>query len=795
MKDKEKKATMNGILERNLGRPSDRRPVWKKISSLPDMMIRPDERQNIRTFVNGSMHNNPLLTKKTESFESYCKRQLAIDQAMSKFGDRTTRNLRALLSPSNQARSRSPVAGVSRELRTIALPFSTQDLESGSVRSKWSQTKQTKKSAMERTSATGHKEETCSSGWHDPNYASKQPTMFERAASKKRDGRWDASTKVGQGNQREKLKSPKRHASTDNLSVASSMPPLTACDFEDCTQSASVDLGSLDELSERSPRDNVKENLRKGSTHADSSRKELTNSSGEKFETSDETLTNLDQTSSKFVKKVLNRVGSDCSPTTASQEFQSALTETSSSKIADGAIQSSIRDDGSYSLSNGSLLCSDISTRIEDRQEANQRFTDSIPPLQRQEIDSEVEKKEYSLRLRSTRSRSLSPHQMKNKDDRSRSLSSDSRKKSRSRSRSVQNRKTKEHPVRSRREVRDQRTMRSGSNVSGSTRRKSGNRDITKKKHVHDIADEQSKKPKEPICQGSRRPSKGRRVRSTSPTKRNRSKLLSKSGSSRSGRLRSESRSNSRSRTPRRHRSSSRTKPRSPSSKPSRSKSMSKRRKRKELHGQTTTAKKQETNSLQTSCASIEANFQSLYTFSCPNQDPLSSSLTALVHIAATRKAVDTTTPSLSKIFQQINSTLPAPQKREQEIIPISSLLPPKKTCHRVLLKDSSCASLQLNDLDVASTSAETVKQSNQSNSSSLNDRSNKNDRDDGPKSTLIRTGSTQAMVKRWEEEIMRSARPSPTSTLRETITCARMQRRGSTGTAEERVEQLWNQK
>jgi hypothetical protein len=186
---------------------------------------------------------------------------------------------------------------------------------------------------------------------------------------------------------------------------------------------------------------------------------------------------------------------------------------------------------------------------------------------------------------------------------------------------------------------------------------------------------------------------------------------------------------------------------------------------------------------LQTSYGSMEADMYKESKRSYHN--PLYNSLTALDSIVATKKtdgrktydllASWDTTKTRSKPAHQGNS---ASTNWEQKIIPISTLLPPKKTSSCELL-EGSCGSLHLHDLDIASTSAETVKRSGNPNSSNHY----------VPKSTLIRTGSTQALVRRWEEEITRSVKCSPASTTRKNMTCAKMQRRCSTGDTIEWVE------
>jgi hypothetical protein len=789
------KGAMDGTPEGKLRRPSDRRPAWEKISSLPDIMVRPDERRDIKTFVNGTLHNSPFQTKNKALVDRYCESQLAPDQSRTKVGDHTTRHPRALRHSSHGATSRSP----KQELRTIVSPFSTEEsdsVSSGSKRCPWSPTKQPKKSAMKKSSKSSLSGSTHSSTYHNLTDTFKDLSVFDRAACKKKESRWNELTKVTQADQKRTerqcspLKSPTRHVSTDSLSVASSMPPLTVCDFDDCTHgttgtygSASLDLGSLE-----SPRDNVKENLRKRSKQGKS---DVDNLSGAKKSEAQCGLCSRIQTTSNRVKKVLDRGGSDCSPTTVSEELLCCLTEISSEKNSE---VKGINPGPGAPTNTRPLLCTDINTRAKDRHEPESRCRDAVPQCKPR---CDVEKSEVSARSQSTRSRSISPPQGNITEDQFRSLSLDKRKHTRTR-------KTKEHRSQSGSEEKAQISSRS----SGSTRREGGARDNSRTKRPTEADDKvEAKTHTQRHRRGTSNRSRSRvrsdsNCRSNSPTNRNQSKSRCKSRSTSPRSHRSELSSKSRSRNPRRHHSSSRTRCKSQSPKPSRSKSTSRRRQRKDMHGAatpTTKARKQEDPFSEKLADHLQASYGSIDTRLCsgksPCQDPLFSSLTALDYIAATRQtescnandlmASGGTTKTRSNFAQERNSNLPSSQKWEYEIIPISTLLPPKKTSTGGLL-EGRCGSLHLNNLDTAHTSSETVKRSGNPNLSS--DPFHKRDTD-VPLSTLIHTGSTEALVKIWEEEISRSTRHSSTSTNGKTMTWAKMERRSSTGTTIEWVE------
>lgn len=174
---------------------------------------------------------------------------------------------------------------------------------------------------------------------------------------------------------------------------------------------------------------------------------------------------------------------------------------------------------------------------------------------------------------------------------------------------------------------------------------------------------------------------------------------------------------------------------------------------------------------LESSYSSIDANYTSLLVGNQSNRISLSVSLSALDYFGATKN------PRTKNRIRKKHG--------EREMVPISSLLPPKKPSNGGFL-GASCGSLQVNDLESVNTAADTVKRSG--NSDMLIETSNKSV-SDMPKSAPIRTGSTKELVKMWEEEMCRSSTTLPIGRTQKTMTTAKIQSRDTTGTTIEWVE------
>lgn len=810
MSGKEEKSIIcgNSRPEVSQMRPCSGRPAWKKISSLPDMMVRPDERQEIKTFVNVSSHASPIQNRKTlapvhtESFDIQSEKKKALDKAMTKIADRTTQNLRALLSPLSDTKPKL-LGTVTHSSSTaekcihpsLASKGSDSASSSGSRNGNgWSPTKQPKKSSMKRNSVNDHAPVTLASTWHNPIVASKNPSMFERAAEKKKESRWDesvAALRMGQypthatQQQLSPLKTPQRHMSIDSISLASSLPPLTACDTDDCTL-ATRETESVDEQSVFSHRSH-------GSSHNGSRSQHTTGSlhtalkqpdSGD-----DELQSPIRNGCNGPMNRIVERDGSDCSPTTASGELQAAIASSSSDNDTTDEIQISTCQNVTSAVEQGSLTCPDITKR-----RANSKWYE----LMEHAVD--VGKSERSSRSRSSRSRSLSPHSKDGKKERSRSrsLSLGKRSKSRSRSRSVSVASRKKERRSRSKSKSTCRAASSRSRSSGrlSSRRRSRSKEIrnskksseennSKEQNTRTKKDQSRRSSSKSACARERSTSKRQgSKRSTSATKRQRSKTCATTDSTSPRRHRSKSRAKTSSKSERRQRSSSRAKASSQSRSRSRSKSTTKRRQRKDFfevsahsstatdHGSVSSGKVDDL--LQDSYGSIEATYKSMYGSNAAAFAKMSSSLSAL-DFNGTKKHNGTKYRSIAK-------------EKSPAMIPISSLLPPKKRSDRSVFEDST-GSLQLNDLETVSTSAGTLRRSGSKKNILIN-RSNRSD-SDMPKSAPIRTGSTQELVRRWEQEIVvyRTAKISPANSHSKTMTTTKVQSLSANGNTIEWVE------
>ncbi|KAG7348231.1 hypothetical protein IV203_016936 [Nitzschia inconspicua] len=785
MKEEEERSTVGGPLGVNQRRPSNGRPVWKKICSLPDMMIRPDERQDIKTFVNISPHVCPtepktvLLPGSTGSFDSNHDKRMAISRTRARSADRTTENLRAILSPSYDTNSKTLVRNMPTDLKEHCPPLTKGESSSKSnMYNGWSPAKQPMKSALKQSRDKKNPAAGLASTWHSPIQASKEPSMFERAATKKKESRWDESTKLPQMHtkaiqkQISPLKTPQRHVSIDSITLTPSIPPLTAYDTDDCTfatgETVSIDLGSLDEVSElcrTSPRDDVKALLRDASSKEEPSNNITPMDEQNSSSSGDVTKSPILEEANRTKSRLTQRAGSDSSPTALSDELQTSLTTKSSENRTVANIRNLTCQKAASAINRGNLLCPDIISKRNCIFSTTRHGT---------KLTVEPEKPENGSWSRSDRPRSLSPGVNDGKDGRSKSGSVcvDNGKKIRSRSRSLSiSCKKKERRSRSKSTSKSRRSSISRSAGRMSTRRRSQSRESA---HGRTCSDEEKFKEKNDRSRRSlsKRPQSKMRATShhrrgmptTSPTKRHQSKSRSKSRSNSAHPRRSKSLTRSRSKSTRRHRSFSRANESSPSRVRTSSKSSTKRRRRRGLHHTeappVTEADQESTPSgkldelLQSSYGSIEQKYKAFYGRNEAAFARLSSSLSALDHSGATKH-------SGAKSRQRTN-------EGEHEMIPISSLLPPKRTYHRASL-DNSSGSLHLHDLGGVSTSDKSLTSSG--NKSLPIIQSNSSD-SDMQKSTFIRTGSTQELVRRWEEEINRTVRKShPDSSSKATMT------------------------